>query len=312
MSSFALIVLAFLMVLAVLVLVVTSGRRKAGGAGRPRHRRIESHELPLRKAGVKPALRSAPPEAPNATAVPKGGDGARSRDTDVERLISALKEGDDKSVNELVKIGAPAIEPLIAALKDTDTSRDASTALADIGTPAVEPLIAALKGPLGWTATDVLVKIGASGFSEKAENTLVKLGIPAFEALNAAVKDSNTDVSKGAARVLKHIGDDQAQMRALMPLIAALRNSNWKGRQVADVTQDAVRQLVQFYQITPRSEGFSCDTPGRAAVRELGNRLDEIGGMDLMLEVHKRFSSQVPQGARNLEMAWNTVGSWLG
>ncbi|MBU0599172.1 HEAT repeat domain-containing protein [bacterium] len=70
----------------------------------------------------------------------------------VEPLIAALKGGEDPCVRwnaarALEKIGTPAVEPLIAALKDEDSSVrvNAEFSLGRIGTPAAEPLIAALK-----------------------------------------------------------------------------------------------------------------------------------------------------------------------
>lgn len=48
-----------------------------------------------------------------------------------------------------VAIGARAVEPLIAALKDENVSQGAVEALVGIGAPAVEPLIAALKDGYG-------------------------------------------------------------------------------------------------------------------------------------------------------------------
>jgi len=77
---------------------------------------------------------------------------------DVEGLIKVLKDKERMGINgwyvrrdaaaALVKIGEPAVEPLIQALKDEDdTARElAAAALANIGdTRAVEPLIQALK-----------------------------------------------------------------------------------------------------------------------------------------------------------------------
>ena len=76
---------------------------------------------------------------------------------DVNGLIKALRYRKDKGVRQaaaeaLVKIGAPAVEPLIAALKDESFSvrQAAAEALGKIGAPAVEPLIAALKDQNSW------------------------------------------------------------------------------------------------------------------------------------------------------------------
>ena len=71
-------------------------------------------------------------------------------------------------LSECVKIGAPAVEPLIAALKDKNNyvHREAAEALGKIGdSRAVEPLIAALKDwdqDVRYTAAEALGKIGDS------------------------------------------------------------------------------------------------------------------------------------------------------
>lgn len=68
----------------------------------------------------------------------------------VESLIPVLKDKHSRVRSEaavvLGNIKDPrAVEPLIAAIKDTQVRWDAARALVKIGGPAVEPLIAALK-----------------------------------------------------------------------------------------------------------------------------------------------------------------------
>jgi HEAT repeat protein len=101
----------------------------------------------------------------------------------VEPLIAALK-GEDWRVREaaaeaLGKVGdARAVEPLIAALKDgdSDVRKAAAEALAKIGAPAVEPLIAALKGE-DWrvreAAAEALVNIYREGRLTEAQRRLI-------------------------------------------------------------------------------------------------------------------------------------------
>jgi HEAT repeat protein len=216
----------------------------------------------------------------------------------VEPLIAALKDGNsdvrkaaaealgkigwkpDKSEagahyliaqgkwDECVKIGAPAVEPLIAALKDgdSDVRNAAAGALGKIGwkpdkseagahyliaqgkwdecvkigAPAVEPLIAALKG----RDSDVRPAAGA----------LAKIGAPAVEPLIAALKDPNSDVRKAAAGALGVIGD----ARAVRPLIAALEGSGMR--------QAAVNALVRL-----NNEGRLGDAE-RSLIHGLGQR----------------------------------------
>lgn len=63
----------------------------------------------------------------------------------VDLLLPAFKKGDDTAKDVLVSIGDPAVDPLIAALKDTETRSNAAEALGQIGNPrAIKPLIANL------------------------------------------------------------------------------------------------------------------------------------------------------------------------
>ena len=89
---------------------------------------------------------------------------------DAKGLIKTLGYKTDSGVRRtaalaLGKIGEPAVEPLIAALKDSDdcVRREATEALGKIGEPAVEPLIAALKDSDDYVrreAAEALGKIG--------------------------------------------------------------------------------------------------------------------------------------------------------
>jgi len=79
--------------------------------------------------------------------------------------------------NELVKLGKPAIEPLIQALEYEDCRESVQYSLAEIGEPAIEPLIQALKSP------DYRIKDGAT-------ESLEKIGEPVIEPLIQALKES--------------------------------------------------------------------------------------------------------------------------
>ena len=139
----------------------------------------------------------------------------------VEALTAAPKDGNIAlaAADTLVKIGAPAVEPLITVLTGTDNSLKmvAVKALGEIGNPrAAEALTAALNdGNISLVAADTLVKIGA----------------PAVEPLIAALKDVNGNVRKAAAEVLGKIGarleDPTFRARAVEALTAALKGGSW-------------------------------------------------------------------------------------
>ena len=111
----------------------------------------------------------------------------------------------------LVLVGAPAVEPLIAALRDEneDVRERAAEALGQIGDArAVEPLIAALRDK----NEDV---------RRRAVEGLVRSGARSVEPLIAALRDENEDVRRSVEHALAGIGADSVE-----PLIAALRDEN--------------------------------------------------------------------------------------
>lgn len=79
--------------------------------------------------------------------------------------------------NELVKLGEPAIEPLIQALKYEDIGESVSESLAKIGEPAIDPLIQALK------SQDYDTKDGAA-------ESLAKIGEPVIDPLIESMKQN--------------------------------------------------------------------------------------------------------------------------
>jgi HEAT repeat protein len=200
----------------------------------------------------------------------------------VEPLIAALKDGDKgvrraaaevldelkwqpgcdeagayywttkRQWNECVKIGAPAVEPLSAALKDwdADVRRAAAWALGQIGDArAVEPLSVALRDAdknVREAAVGALDKLkwqpgndeaGAYYWITKRKwGKCVEIGAPAVEPLIAAFKDWDADVRLAAAETLGQIG-----ALAVRSLIAALKDGEW------DVRKAAVEALVKIY-----------------------------------------------------------------
>jgi HEAT repeat protein len=135
--------------------------------------------------------------------------------------------------DKCVALGALAVEPLIAALKDenSDVRQAAAKALGKIGDPrAVEPLIAALSDE-------------SSDVRYAAAEALGKIKDPrAVEPLIAA--HQNWWVGAAAACALGEIKDP----RAVEPLIAALKDEKW------DVRAAAAEALVSLYRNASLSE----------------------------------------------------------
>ncbi|HET9587977.1 MAG TPA: HEAT repeat domain-containing protein, partial [Anaerolineales bacterium] len=120
----------------------------------------------------------------------------------------------------LRKVGAAAVEPLAAALEDSNVSAMAAELLGEIGDArAVEPLVAALK----------------HGNKETRRNAATALGlirdIEAVEPLGVALKDGDEEVRIKVVDALGQIGDS----RAVEPLIVALKHGTlWERTQAAE------------------------------------------------------------------------------
>ena len=193
----------------------------------------------------------------------------------VAPLIAALKDTDKyvrKAATEaLGKIGAPAVESLSAALKDTDkyVRKAAAYALGEIKDPrAVEPLIAALRdSDVREAAAEALDRLGwkpgkdeSAGWYWMAKcewEKCVALGASAVAPLIAALKDTDKYVRKAAAEALGQIGE----VRAIEPLITSLRSTDdpYTRSDVAqalvrlyhkpDVLQESKERILAFRQM---------------------------------------------------------------
>jgi HEAT repeat protein len=170
----------------------------------------------------------------------------------VEPLIALYKKTDFRvpAVKALGQIGGTrAVEFLVAALKDKDIDvrRAATEALGRIGTPATEPLLAALKDvdvrqaaagaldDIGWQPDQDVD--GAVYWIAKARwDKCIAIGAPAVQPLTAALEDKGHQVRQAAAKALLQIGDAQA----VEPLIAALQDSD---RGVREAAVDALGQI---------------------------------------------------------------------
>ena len=78
------------------------------------------------------------------------------------------------------------------------------------------------------------------------------------------------------------------------------------------ILDECVDELVSIYTRNPG--GFLSDSPSAKPVKDIGRKLNDAGGMDLMLRAHEIFSAKITGIglARNLEMVWDGIGSWRG
>lgn len=140
---------------------------------------------------------------------------ALESDGNVEALIKIMANQEDPQARKaaaeaLGNIGDPtAVEPLIAVLNDTwseyqGTHDAAVNALAKIGAPAVEPLTAALRTAKrtdnAWADPDLNLRAGTS-------RALGEIGDPrAIDVLIRTLPDNIPAVRQNAARALGNIG----------------------------------------------------------------------------------------------------------
>lgn len=62
-----------------------------------------------------------------------------------------------------------------------------------------------------------------------------------------------------------------------------------------------------------QNRGFLAGGRDDSRTREIGAELDQMDGMQKMLQVHAAVKAQLGQGhARDLERAWDGIGSWMG
>ena len=153
-----------------------------------------------------------------------------------------------KEWEQCIKIGAPAVKPLIARLNDPDrpTSTAAVGALRKIGAPAVLSLIATLNennSSVRMTTAEALENIGwqpdkgtdgaSYWIAKKAWDRCIIIGAPAVKPLLARLNDTNVTTRAAAARALIKIGAP-----AVKPLINALETSE-------PLVQSAVINVLQ-------------------------------------------------------------------
>ncbi|HTB81679.1 MAG TPA: HEAT repeat domain-containing protein [Opitutaceae bacterium] len=116
-----------------------------------------------------------------------------------------------KSWDDLVKLGAPAVAPLLNSLKDEDgdVRKGAAEALGQLNDKrAVEPLIACLQDDFGSVKQNAATALGLLG-DKRAVDPLINL-----------FKSESEDVRLAAAEALGLLGDG----RAIAPLAAGLKD----------------------------------------------------------------------------------------
>lgn len=220
----------------------------------------------------------------------------------VHPLVAALRDKEDEvtkaAAEALGKIGTPAVDALIAALKTEGTRLTAAEVLGQIGdVRAVEPLISLLKDK------NTLLRETAAGALRKTG------GADAEQALNQFAFAERKEQDK---RKTEQEQEEQRQLQMKRKRLERVSRA-----------QGEIRLLTAELINIGRSDGFLSLKPGgkfgedmrHMRAREIGSQLDQIGGFELMQAVALEvtgFLDPASGRGRELEVAWNGIGGWHG
>lgn len=242
-----------------------------------------------------------------ATALGEIGD-TRAVQPLIAALVSSAPDVAKEAQDALVRLGKPAVEPLISVLgRDENLSAVAAQVLLRIGLPSLQPLSTALGR-----------SYGDAHLAKAVVGVLVRLGAPAVEPLIAALDDNNRQVrmvvAEGLGRlgdpravnpllhIAMHIGEDATMAaaaivkigpRAVEPLITALEDENPNVRNAA---AEALGKLGDPRAIKPLNialRDHKIDTKGTEALVKL-NVADAV---EPLLEMLKDGNSDIRRTA---------------
>ncbi|MDD5135742.1 MAG: HEAT repeat domain-containing protein, partial [Candidatus Omnitrophica bacterium] len=228
--------------------------------------------LPLSGASITQAQVTPAPSAPIAAEID-----LRTQNKKIEELIKKLSDRDENvrksAVDELVKIGKPAVKPLIGQVSswilNAEARSSAAEALGAIGDlEAIEPLITALHS---WLF-DV---------RKASMKALVKIGPPATPSLLKALKDTDEDASGYAAEILVEIRD----RHAVTSLVEMLKDRDEKLRKHAAYALGGIGDKEAAPALIEALKDKDPDV-WKAAARALG-QIREKRVVPYMLEVLK-------------------------
>jgi hypothetical protein len=168
-------------------------------------------------------------------------------ENDTQRALHAIVR---RAWEEVVRLGAAAVEPLVAALWDMTIQQAAAQALIQIGTVAVEPLVAMLRNRdsvVQQTAAQALGQIGDTC---------------AVEPLVAALSDEASSVREAAAQALISLGW-QPGNDAQRTLLAIAQG---KGLTLPEL----VNPIFPYVAPNDRVNEISVDSPLHSAVTARG------------------------------------------
>jgi len=131
-----------------------------------------------------------------------------------------------------------------------------------------------------------------------------------MEAVKALGKMNHPTVLDVLEKVYENKGEMGGIREAALDGIERI-NPKWQPNiSGAEILEQSVSQLVALYDQTKGGEGYLAHSVDSEPVREIGQRLYELGRHDLMVLAHRRFKKQRPNAARNLEFVWDGIGAW--
>ncbi len=153
----------------------------------------------------------------------------------------------------LEMLGAPAVEPLIVALHNSDLDLDARYTLERIGAPAVDALIAALQDSIWYVRRDAVVTLGKIGDARAVAplmNTLLYRDTSDMhKEVYTAIDKLGWKPGQDEISVYYWLGKGNVQNcvaigpRAVKPLLVALKAENLEMRRDAAAALDKLRRM---------------------------------------------------------------------
>jgi hypothetical protein len=152
----------------------------------------------------------------------------------------------------------------------------------------------------------VVETLGKIGDSRAIGPLMAASGLGAEAVRNAIQRIGGADAERAAIELEHKEQEEQRQLE-----------QERSGR------QEEIERLTAELIAIGKSDGFLSMQPGgkfneamrNIRAREIGERLDEIGGFELMQAVGKQVARSFGPGSsqgRELEAAWSGIGSWHG
>lgn len=245
----------------------------------------------------------------------------------IMKLLRDLEEGftpGDKAIEELVKIGKPAVQPLIDLVQKNPyrgpVKSRACQVLGRIGDPvAVNALIALLNDRESYVKRDAADALGAIGDvhaiapliqglrdwenNRYCAEALARIGEASIEPLLAALDDPNRLTRGYAAKALGEIGNHRAVPR-LIDVLSDLAEDIWVRRQAAE----ALGRIGDRRALLPLLQVLDVEDVGISAAVGLGE-LGDPGALDPLVRVLNDTSQVESEKGR---IFWGCAARALG